>query len=54
MKMKKNTMMLYDSWIDLTKKTFEYFSIEFGYDYTRTNGQEYFGQEPWYYAIWFV
>ena len=55
-KLRHHITELADSWLSsFNDKTYvEYLSFTFGYDYTRAMGQNFFGQKPWYFAIWFV
>ena len=42
-KLRKNIYKLNDSWLGMPGKLYEFLSIEYGYAYTRKNGERFYG-----------
>jgi len=54
MKVRKHIIELADSWLGLPSKEVEYLDYNLGYSYMRDTRDNLLGQQPWWFAIWFV
>jgi len=47
-------MTLVDDWLGFSKREYEYHSYETGYQYQKETRQRFYGQESWYFVLWFI